>query len=143
MKKTLASFVVLILLIFLCTSGLIEPITKVFVWLITLQFNSPDISIFDQLVAKYGTWIITYIVVGYIFNTLGWFNSTAMKIVYFIISTIISFLLSWLIMALEKYLWIIVIVIGVVLLILTGVRVTILIIKKKKESKKEEVSENA
>lgn len=143
MKKNLASFIALILLIFLCTSGLIEPITKVFVWLITLQFNSPDISIFGQLVAKYGTWIITYIVVGYIFNNLGWFNSTAMKIVYFIISTIISFLLSWLIMVLENYLWIIAIVIGVVLLILIGVKVTILIIKKKRESKKGEVSENA
>ena len=131
MKKTLASYVTLILLIFLCTSGLIEPITKVFVWLITLQFNLPDISIFGQLVAKYGTWIITYIVVGYIFNTLGGFNSTAMKIVYFIISTIISFLLSWLIMVLENYLWIIAIVIGAMLLILIGVTVTLLIIKKK------------
>jgi hypothetical protein len=101
-KKTLGSFIGLIVLIFVCTSGLIEPITKVFVWLITLQFNSPDISVFGQLVAKYGTWIITYAVVGFIFNVLDWFNTTAMKIVYFIISTIISFLLSWLIMTLEK-----------------------------------------
>lgn len=143
MKRKISAFIGLIVLIFLCTSGLIEPITKVFVWLITLQFNLPDISIFDQLIAKYGTWIITYIVVGYIFNTLGWFNSTAMKIVYFIISTIISFLLSWLIMVLENYLWIIAIVIVVVLLILIGVIVTLLIIKRKKELKKEEVSENA
>lgn len=143
MKKTLGSFIGLIGLIFVCTSGLIEPITKVFVWLITLQFNSPDISVFGQLVAKYGTWIITYAVVGFIFNVLDWFNSTAMKIVYFIISTIISFLLSWLIMTLEKYLWIIAIVVGGVLLIVIGVIATLYVIKKKKESKNGEVSENA
>lgn len=143
MKKTLGSIVGLIVLIFICTSGLIEPITKVFVWLITLQFNSPDISVFGQLVAKYGTWLITYVVVGFIFNALDWFNSTAMKIVYFIISTIISFLLSWLIMVLENYLWIIAIVVGVVMLIVLGGIATLYVIKKKKESKDEEVSDNA
>ena len=137
MKKTLASFVALIALIFLCTSGLIEPITKVFVWLITLQFDSPNISIFGQLVAKYGTWIITYSLVGVLFNALGWLNSTAMKIVYFILSTIISFLLSWLIMILESYLWIIAIVIGVILVIGLGVFVTLLIYNKKKKAKEE------
>lgn len=143
MKKTLGLIIGLIGLIFVCTSGLIEPITKVFVWLITLQFNSPDISVFGQLVAKYGTWIITYAVVGFIFNSLDWFNSTAMKIVYFIISTVISFLLSWLIMVLENYLWLIAIVVGVVLLIVIGGIATLYVIKKKKESKNEEVSDNA
>ncbi len=128
MKKTLVSVIGLIVLIFVCTSGLIEPITKVFVWLITLQFNSPDISVFGQLVAKYGIWIITYAFVGYIFNKLDWFNSIAMKIVYFIISTIISFLLSWLIMVLENYLWIIAIVVGMILLIAIVVIATLYII---------------
>ena len=104
MRRKISAYIGLIVLIFLCTSGLIEPITKVFVWLITIDSNSPDISIFGQLVAKYGTWIITYSLVGVLFNVLGWFNSTAMKIVYFILSTIISFLLSWIIMILENYL---------------------------------------
>ena len=140
MKKTLSAIVVLVILIFICTSGLIEPITKVFVWLITLQFNSPDISVFGQLVAKYGTWIITYSLVGMLFNALGWFDSSAMKIVYFIISTIISFLLSWLIMVLEKYLWIIAIFVGCLVLVVAGVIITLLIIKKKKS---QEVTDNA
>ena len=127
MKGKISAFIGLIVLIFLCTSGLIEPITKVFVWLITLDYNSPDISVFGQLVAKYGTWIITYTLVGVLFKSLGWFNSTAMKIVYFILSTIISFLLSWLIMVLESYLLIIAIVIGVVLVIGLGVVIALLI----------------
>lgn len=133
MKKTFSAIVALAILIFLCTSGLIEPITKVFVWLITLNFNSPDISIFGQLVAKYGTWIITYSVVGALFNALGWFNSGAMKIVYFIISTIISFLLSWLIMFLEKYQLIIAIVVGIVMIIVIGVMITGYILNRKKQ----------
>ena len=120
MKKTLAAICGLAILIFICTSGLIEPITKVFVWLITLQHNSPNISVFGQLVAKYGTWIITYSLVGILFSSLGWFNSGAMKIVYFIVSTIISFLLSWLIMIFEQYLWIIAIIIGCLLLVMIG-----------------------
>ena len=137
MKGKINAFIGLIILIFLCTSGLIEPITKVFVWLITIDSNSPDISIFGKLVAKYGTWIITYSLVGILFRSLGWFNSTAMKIVYFILSTIISFLLSWLIMVLENYLWIIAIIIGVLLVVGLGVFITLLIYNKKKKAKEE------
>lgn len=139
MRRTISSIIALAILIFICTSGLIEPITKVFVWLITLNYNSPDISVFGQLVAKYGTWLITYALVGVLFNALGWFSSGAMKIVYFIISTIISFLLSWLIMFLEKYLLIIAIVIGAVMLIMIGIAVTLLIISRKNKG----VSDNA
>ena len=134
MKGKISAVVGLIVLIFLCTSGLIEPITKVFVWLITIDSNSPDISIFGQLVAKYGSWIITYLLVGVLFNVLGWFNSTAMKIVYFILSTIISFLLSWVIMILENYLLVIAIVIGILLTIGLGILITLFIFNKKKRA---------
>ena len=134
MRRKISAYIGLIVLIFLCTSGLIEPITKVFIWLITIDSTSPDISIFGQLVAKYGTWIITYSLVGVLFNALGWFNSTAMKIVYFIFSTIISFLLSWGIMILEKYLLVITIVIGILLIIGLGILITIFIYNKKKRA---------
>lgn len=143
MKGKISALIGLIVLIFLCTSGLIEPITKVFVWLITLDSKSPDISVFGQLIVKYGTWLITYSIVGVIFNALGWFNSTTMRIVYFIISTVISFLLSWLIMVLENYLLIIAIIIGIILIVLFGIAITTVVIRKKKDSKKEEVSINA
>ena len=133
MKGTISALIGLIVLIFLCTCGLIEPITKVFVWLITIDSNSPDISIFGQLVTKYGTWIITYSLIGVLFNALGWFNSTAMKIVYLILSTIISFLLSWVIMILENYLLVIAIVIGVLLIIGLGILITLFICNKKKK----------
>ena len=135
MKGTISALIGLIVLIILCTCGLIEPITKVFVWLITIDSNSPDISIFGQLVTKYGIWIITYSLVGVLFNVLGWFNSTAMKIVYFILSTIISFLLSWIIMILENYLLVISIAIGILLIIGLGILITLFIFNKNKRAK--------
>ena len=132
MRKTFGSILGLTVLIFICTSGLVEPVPKVFIWLIILQYNSPDIFLFGQLVAKYGTWIITYSFVGVLFNALGWFNGSAMKIVYFIISTILSFLLSWIIMVFEKYLWIIAIVVGGLLLLMVGALITMFIVNREK-----------
>lgn len=132
MKEKISAFILLIFLIFICTSGLIEPITEVFVWLITIDKSLPDVSVYCQLIAKYGAWIVTYALVGYIFSILGWFNGTVMKIVYFVISTIISFFLSWLIMAMKKYLFIIAIIIGIILLILVGAMIALLLIKTKK-----------
>lgn len=134
MRGKISALIGLIVLIFLYTSGLIDPITKVFVWLITIDSNSPSISIFVQLVAKFGTWIITYSLVGVLFNALGWFNSTAMKIAYFILSTIISFLLSWVIMILENYLLVIAIVIGILLIIGLDILITLFICNKKKSA---------
>ena len=55
-----------------------------------------------------------------------------MKIVYFIISTILSFLLSWIIMVFEKYLWIIAIVVGGLLLLMVGALITMFIVNRGK-----------
>lgn len=132
MKGKFIAFIALIILIFLCTSGLVEPITKVFIWLITLDFSSPEISIFGQLVVKYGTWLITFALVKIVFDSLGWFNSTAMKIVYAILSMVFSFLLSWIIMILENYLLVIAIVVGVLLIVVLGVFIICFVHSKKK-----------
>lgn len=55
-----------------------------------------------------------------------------MKIVYFIISTILSFLLSWIIMVFEKYLWIIAIVVVGLLLLMVGALITMFIVNRGK-----------
>jgi apolipoprotein N-acyltransferase len=72
--------------------------------------------------------------VGVLFNALWWFNSTAMKLVYFILSTIISFLLSWVIMIFRNYLLVIAIVIGVLLIIGLGILIILFIYNKKKRA---------
>ena len=68
-----------------------------------------------------------------------------MKIVYFIASTIVSFLLSWLIMVLENYLWIIAIVVGSLLLVVNAIVILVIVVKKKNKNKielKEEESDD-
>lgn len=117
MKKIIWLIIILALIIFIGTSGVLETMINFLVWLITLNFNSPNISVFGQILAKYGTWFISYLLVGALFKTLGLFDSNAMKIVYFIISTIISFALCYVIMLFETYSFCIAIVVGIVLIL--------------------------
>ncbi len=136
MKKKILSIIAFFVVIFVFTSGLFETVTNVIVWLVTLNFSSPDISIFGQLVVKYGTWLITFSLVGIIFKVLGFFNSDAMKIVYFIISSIISFLFSWLFFVLEQYMLIISIILGSLLGLIIVSYLSILVLYHLKEKKK-------
>ena len=94
MKGKIFSIIGLIVVIFFFTSGLFEWCTNVFTWLITLNYSSPSISIFGQLFVKYATWIVTFTSVGMLFKGLNWFDSDAMKLVYFVVSTLISFALD-------------------------------------------------
>ncbi len=138
MKKKILPIIAFFVVIFVFTSGLFEAVTNVIVWLVTLNFSSPDISIFGQLVVKYGTWLITFSLVGIIFKALGFFNSDAMKIVYFIISSIISFLFSWLFFVLEQYMLIISIILGSLLGLIIVSYLSILVLYHLKEKKKGE-----
>ena len=86
---------------------------------------APEISIVGQIFVKYSTWIITFSLVRIIFQLIGWYDSDAMKMVYFAISTLISFALSYVIMILEKYiLWF---ALGFILVILLFI---VIIVKK-------------
>lgn len=135
MKNKIAGIIGLVVVIFLFTSGLFEWCTNVFVWLITLNYSSPTISVFGQLFVKYSTWIITFTTVGIIFKRLNWFDSDAMKLVYFVVSTLISFALSYVVMILEQYAVYIAIGLGLIILILASI-ITILYVKSKKKDDK-------
>ena len=135
MKNKIAGIIGLVAVIFLFTSGLFEWCTNVFVWLITLNYSSPTISVFGQLFVKYSTWIITFTTVGMIFKHLNWFDSDAMKLVYFVVSTLISFALSYVVMILEQYAVYIAIGLGLIILILASI-ITILYVKSKEKDDK-------
>lgn len=128
MKKALGSVAALIIFVFLCTSGLFEGITNFFVWLVTLNMTQSSVSTVGEIFVKVATFAITYTVVGIIFNAIGWFDSDAMKIVYFIISTLISFALCYVVMIFETHLLLLSIIFGVILaaviafFIITGIR---------------------
>ncbi len=134
MKQKIAAFFGLCAVVFFISSGLFEWFTKIFVWLITIDSKAPTISIVGQIFVKYSTWIITFSAVKKIFKALGWYDSDAMKMVYFAISTLVSFVLSYVIMILEKYiLWI---ALGFIcLIIILIILYVICIIKDKKKQK--------
>ena len=140
MKDKIIGCVIGVAVIFVITSGLFTEIAKTAVWLVTLDFETPEISIFGQLVVKYGTWIITFTLVHLIFNFFGWFNHKIMKIVYAAISTVISFFLSWLIMIMEKYQTIILIIVAVLTVIAIIGLIVVNVVKAKKTHKNNDVN---
>lgn len=115
MKGRIASIIVFLLFIFILTSGLFEGIVNFLIWLVTLNMTQSNISMAGEIFVKIAAWIVSYTTVGIIFHALGWFNSDAMKFVYFIISTLVSFALCYVIMLLETYLLYIVIGLGILL----------------------------
>lgn len=117
MKGRIAAIIVFLLFIFVFTSGLFEGIFNFLTWLVTLNMTQSNISMAGEIFVKIATWIISYTVVGMIFHALGWFDSDAMKFVYFVISTLVSFALCYIVMLLETYLLYIVIGLGVLLAI--------------------------
>lgn len=81
MKSRLLSLLALIIVIFVFASGIFTCITEGVIWLVTLDFNSPNISIFGQIIVKYGTWLITFFLVGILFTILCYFLGEFFKLV--------------------------------------------------------------
>ena len=100
------------------TSGLFENISNFLVWLVTLNMTQSKVSIAGEIFVKIATWVISYAAVGLLFRILGWFNSDVMKAVYFIVSTLVSFGLCYVVMLLETYLFYIVITCGILLIVI-------------------------
>ncbi len=134
MKRKIFGIISLILFVFLCTSGLFEEVVNFFTWLVTLNATQSEISKIGEIFVKTATFVVSYSVVGFLFNALGWFNSDFMKVVYAIVSTIVSFVLCYIAMLFETYLpyIVIVVVIALVAVIITAV---VLYIKNRKREK--------
>ena len=120
MKSKIAGILALIIFVFFITSGLFEGIMNFFVWLVTLNATQSSISVAGEIFVKIASFVVSYTAVGILFNFIGWFNSDAMKLVYFIVSTLVSFALCYVVMLLETYLLYIAIGLGVLLLLIIG-----------------------
>ena len=82
---------------------ILEWIYNFFAWLFMLNMTSSEVSLGGAIIVRIATFVFTYTAVGALFNWLGWFNSKAMKLTYFIISTIVSFVLCYIVMLIETY----------------------------------------
>ncbi len=133
--KRIGSIISGIVILLLLCSGIFTDVLKFFAWLFTLQYSQPDTSIAGGIIVRILTFAVSYGLVGLIFNSLGWFNSKAMSITYFVISTLLGFALSYVVMIIEKYIVIIGIVLGVIALALIAYVIVRAIIENKKDSK--------
>lgn len=134
MMKKIGSIISGIVILLLLCSGIFTDIVKFFAWLFTLQYSQPDTSVIGGIIVRILTFTVSYGLVGLIFDGLGWFNKKAMSIAYFVISTLLGFALSYLIMIIEKYIVIIGIVLGLISLFLIMYLIVRKILKNKKNS---------
>ena len=105
-------------------------IIEFFTWLFMLQYQTPEISIVGDITVRFLTFAVSYTLVGLIFTSLGWFNSKVMSLVYFIISTLLGFVLAYIVMLIETHLLVIGITLGVILLLAVGVWIAIAVKNK-------------
>ena len=76
---------------------------KLNLWLFQLSLTDFGLSPANEVIIKLLTFIISYALVGIIFSALGLFDSDVMKYVYFVVSTLIGFVLSAVIMFLQEH----------------------------------------
>lgn len=129
MKRLSGILAGIVLLLLLC-SGIFTDVLKFFTWLFTLQYITPETSVTGSIIVKILTFLVSYTLVGLIFNALGWFNSKIMSIAYFVVSTLLGFVLAYIVMLIETHLLAIGITLGVILLLAVGVWITIVVKNK-------------
>lgn len=135
MIKRLIGLALLFTIILMACSGKLGNIAAFFTWLLMLDYSGPSTSIFGEIVVRVITISVSFCIVGVVFDFLGFYSRQGMKLVYFIVSSLLSFFLTWVIWFFEKYRAIIGISFGVVLFLLIGLIVLIKIIKKRKGCK--------
>lgn len=140
MKKAGSIIASIVILLLLC-SGAFADILKFFAWLFTLQYSQPDTSIAGGIIVRILTFIVSYSLVGVIFNALGWFNGKVMKMAYFVISTLLGFVIAYIVWGIEQYILIIGIVMGVIILAAIAYFAIRAILGKKKQPDVEEDEE--
>lgn len=131
MKKgsSLIGYLILLIVVF---SGLWKPLISVITWLVTQNMKDSGLSIAGEIFVKVATWLISFGLVGIVFNAIGHYNKARMSAAYTIISLIVSLALSYVVMILEKYF--IIVLIAVTVILVAVILLTIYLRKKYKYS---------
>lgn len=133
MKKQIQGIVLLILIIFLCTSGLLTKVSDFFVWLVTLHYSTSEVSAYGEIFVKIASFVISFGAVGMVFDLIGFHDKKLMSWSYYLISTLVSFALCYIVMLIETHLLAIAITLGVLLLVCIAYIIVREILEKKKE----------
>lgn len=104
-KSMIGGIIILILIatgVFSVLLDLTSEFIKLTLWIFQLSLTDFGLSPIVEIGIKSLTFVLSYALVGIIFNALGFFDSDIMKFVYFVVSTLIGFALSALIMFLQE-----------------------------------------
>lgn len=104
-KSAIGAIILIILIatgVFSFLLDLTGEFMKLVLWLFQLSLTDFGLSPIVEIGIKSLTFVLSYALVGIIFNALGFFDSDIMKFVYFVVSTLIGFALSALIMFLQE-----------------------------------------
>ncbi len=82
---------------------LVDKFKSFLVWYITINFEESPLSVTGQILCRVLSFAISYCAVGALFHWMGWFNSTAMRIAYFVISLLVTMVVSYIIMIFEQH----------------------------------------
>lgn len=105
-KSIIGALVLFILIVTGIFSFILDAtgeLIKFILWLFQLSLTDFGLSPTIEIIVKLSTFVLSYTIVGIIFNAIGLFNSNVMKFTYFVISTLIGFALSYVIMVLQKH----------------------------------------
>jgi hypothetical protein len=104
-KSAIGAIILIILIatgVFSFLLDLTGEFMKLILWLFQLSLTDFGLSPFVEIGIKSLTFVLSYALVGILFNALGFFDSDIMKFVYFVVSTLIGFALSAVIMFLQE-----------------------------------------
>ena len=116
MKRSIIGFISLIVFIAFLSSGMFARFMEFMTWLLLLQYTGPETSLPGEIIVRVLTFLTSYGLVGCVFDAFGWYDKGLMKAFYWILSTVLGFLLAWVVWLFETYLLIVGIIFGVVLI---------------------------
>ena len=148
MKDNLKSILLKILAVVLLFSGAIGVIATFFAelfakilkfaaWLFLLEYTQSEISLVGEIVVRVLTFAITFVLMKFIFGRKG---NSIKETVRWVISTIVSFGLSYIVMLFEQHIVTVFIVLISVAVAIVAVWLTVHFVRKKKEKAKLEVA---
>ena len=113
MKDRIIGIITGFILLMLMASGIFTELINFLCWLFLLENSAPEISTAGAIIVRILTFVVSYGLVGVLFEYLGWFNGNIMSFVYSVFSALIGFVLAYVVWQIEQHLLIIGIVFGI------------------------------
>jgi len=140
--EKLKGVIFLAIFIILVTTGVVawaldafNDIFNFLVWLFSISMTDFGLSPSLEIFIKIATFVVSYALVGLIFELIGLFNSDIMSLVYFVISSIIGFVLSYIIYIIQENIVLISTIVIIALIILFFAQIIVWVLRLRKSKK--------